>query len=526
MGTATLDYPTTPLGMLREAREYLLANGGTQQELARNAVLIAKYEGEKRTHAAETQRPEETRPLGGSGNGHSQAKAPSKFASQAQLDFIYSLLLQKGGIDVNADGQESARVWLANRTPREASEMIDKLKGQPNYVPEKTSETVRTPAAEPKQAFGADVHPGRYAVDGKVYRVTRGKLGTQWAGRTFAREIETDRQIRGAELAALLARIAADPMRYVKEYAALTGRCSNCGRVLTNKISIEEAMGPVCAGRFRASNESESEEVTTTANKHGLRAAAQKRTARHAQKTELPPRGAEESREDRIRSAQARKLEKRKAEDAAEAVAKEAAIDDSSKSGAKAIATRDYLAGHGWESAFCRAEDTDAGDDVIELTATRTDGDITEILWVSWTKGVLTTTPMPTYTLAERTIKLRNVAELKRYSVRSAAEARAEVDRVSANKAFKRKPLTPTPGRGKIPFDTEEATEAEILGALLGKTVSWHNRYRETQETARVGTNPRKVHFTEYGGERIFNFLCPATGYRAFRITALMKVAR
>lgn len=56
-----LSFPTTELEMVQEAREYLLANGGTEDELAENQRLIDKYTAEGNrtpiTHAAERELP-------------------------------------------------------------------------------------------------------------------------------------------------------------------------------------------------------------------------------------------------------------------------------------------------------------------------------------------------------------------------------------------------------------------------------------------------------------------------------------
>ena len=51
-----------------------------------------------------------------------------------------------------------------------------------------------------------------------------------------------------AELTALdaLSAIAADPLKVAIEYGRQTGRCSCCGRTLTNAKSIELGIGPIC----------------------------------------------------------------------------------------------------------------------------------------------------------------------------------------------------------------------------------------------------------------------------------------
>lgn len=44
-----------------------------------------------------------------------------------------------------------------------------------------------------------------------------------------------------------LHRIAANPMEAAVRYGQKTGKCSCCGRKLTNKVSIELGIGPICA---------------------------------------------------------------------------------------------------------------------------------------------------------------------------------------------------------------------------------------------------------------------------------------
>ena len=44
-----------------------------------------------------------------------------------------------------------------------------------------------------------------------------------------------------------LHRIAANPMEAAVRYGQKTGKCSCCGRKLTNKVSIEMGIGPICA---------------------------------------------------------------------------------------------------------------------------------------------------------------------------------------------------------------------------------------------------------------------------------------
>jgi len=44
--------------------------------------------------------------------------------------------------------------------------------------------------------------------------------------------------------------IAANPMEAAVRYGRQTGRCSCCGRELTNKVSIDAGIGPICAQKW------------------------------------------------------------------------------------------------------------------------------------------------------------------------------------------------------------------------------------------------------------------------------------
>lgn len=326
---------------------------------------------------------------------------------------------------------------------------------------------------------------------------------------------------------------------------------------------------------------------TTTANKHGLRKAAEENRNRHAQRTPLPPKGGvkkvevpeyaeqygkmdavqlrsalrnqfgmkpkaglsvgqllemalraererragSETREDRIAVAQEKKRQRRAAENAAGLSQQTAVIDglsqaqasimSGSKSLGKAAPIREVMTQHGWSTTLIPAEGTETAEDVWELTGKRGD----EVLWISWTKGVLTTEPMPSYTIADRTIKLRNASAVKQYAERHPEEGTKELARVSNNRFFRKRPTEPK--RSRLPFDPSLATDEEVLSALVGHSVAWHNQYREIEESAIVGTRhgkqPVEIRPAE-GGERVLWFCCPQTGFRAFRLSALTKV--
>jgi hypothetical protein len=95
------------------------------------------------------------------------------------------------------------------------------------------------------------VKAGRYAlvVDGvtKFYRVTEGK--GRWAGRTFVEAQASDDHwaIKNPEArAAILKAIAENPLEAERRYGQELGRCSRCGRTLTDETSRAYGIGPEC----------------------------------------------------------------------------------------------------------------------------------------------------------------------------------------------------------------------------------------------------------------------------------------
>lgn len=235
--------------------------------------------------------------------------------------------------------------------------------------------------------------------------------------------------------------------------------------------------------------------MTTTASKHGLKQAATERRTRHAQKTPLPPR-------ERVI--------------AEEAGLVQATPDGEGKSSAKARAFSEEISKGGWS---CSPEFVSP--EHVSLTAKRGK----ETIFIEWVHGVYQNTAA--YTIADRTIKMRNASQAKQYAARTPEQGQEELEKVSSNRFF-RKRETPEDQlvRRPLPFDPATAMEPEILASLAGRRVTWHNRFREVSETAIFPQDPRRVHFTEFADERIINFCCPATGFRSFRLSALLQVSR
>ena len=236
--------------------------------------------------------------------------------------------------------------------------------------------------------------------------------------------------------------------------------------------------------------------MTTTVSKHGLRKAAGERRNKHAQRTPLPPKNLKEIKEE-INTP----------------------LNGEGKSSAKARAFGEDIAKSGWSAtpAFVAPEH-------VTLTATRG----TETIFIEWMGGVYQ--PTATYAINDRIIKMRNASQAKQYAARTPDAAKSELEKVSNNRFF-RKRETPEASleRRPLPFDPALATDEEVMTALIGRRVTWHNRFREVSETAifpkRIDVRFTRITADEHG-ERSVHFLCPATGFRSFRLGALLQISR
>lgn len=158
--------------------------------------------------------------------------------------------------------------------------------------------------------------------------------------------------------------------------------------------------------------------------------------------------------------------------------------------------------------------------DYAELVARRG----TEVIHLTWIKGVYQAGA--TYTIGDRTVQIRNLAEARRWALRSAEEAEQVFSKVVSNRAFRRREVPEEEqGRTKLPF-TLDAPEKTVLDALAGRKVRWHNRYSSQPEVAVLDTDPRRLRMQEMGdGERVVLFCSPGHGgFRAFRLSALLAV--
>jgi hypothetical protein len=92
--------------------------------------------------------------------------------------------------------------------------------------------------------------------------------------------------------------------------------------------------------------------------------------------------------------------------------------------------------------------------------------------------------------------------------------------RISANGAPK----------AHLPFDVDEIPDARLVPYLAGMKLTWHNKLKGGPETAYAGKSIEIMHVydnlgEELPGDRTIRFIdATGTGYRAFRLSALLKV--
>lgn len=168
-------------------------------------------------------------------------------ATDKQMAFIDSLMTGR----VVTDEQ---RTWYAaNRTSvdkRQASRIIDALLTAPK-MPQQPAPSTSIPSTN--IAPLPDVLEGRYAIEEagvlKFYIVDKPTEG-RWAGRTFVSVMASDERwpVKNPDARrAVLMAIAADPQAAAIRFGKELGKCSICGRTLTDEESRNRGIGPVCA---------------------------------------------------------------------------------------------------------------------------------------------------------------------------------------------------------------------------------------------------------------------------------------
>lgn len=95
----------------------------------------------------------------------------------------------------------------------------------------------------------ADAHFQADKNDPALIWISKAGYGSEKYGRIVGETYKPGYHVN-ADVLARIAEISKDPMAAAKAYAQETSSCSVCGRHLENQVSVEEGIGPICAGRL------------------------------------------------------------------------------------------------------------------------------------------------------------------------------------------------------------------------------------------------------------------------------------
>lgn len=169
--------------------------------------------------------------------------APARPASDKQIILVKRLMKERL-LD------PAKTTWLEDRLEREALSMDAASKAIEALL-------AASPARGPVSTFPTpEVLPaGRYAIDGeddetRFYRVWRGKRNPNIV-KVYVSHGPNDSELPFPAIAAILDKIVAfGPREAAIRYGHEIGACCICGIRLTNHLSRELGIGPVCGGRF------------------------------------------------------------------------------------------------------------------------------------------------------------------------------------------------------------------------------------------------------------------------------------
>lgn len=247
-------------------------------------------------------------------------------------------------------------------------------------------------------------------------------------------------------------------------------------------------------------------------------AAAKRRT--HAQRTPLPPRkgqvkAAQEAVQEASKPAPSSRAPRKAQKPRAATRAGGKSSPPQTKSASKAVVYADKVGKLGW------SVETDHHGAVSEVTATRGQ----ETIWVSWQDGKLVNksgAPMATYALGSRTVVVRNASEALKLAARDANAAAAAQPQARSMRPKADRSDAPV----RLPFDPKAALDEDVITALLGTQVQWRNSLSDGIETAWMPGTARELEIQDGSdGDRTIKFCCRSGMYRAFRLSALVRVS-
>jgi hypothetical protein len=161
-------------------------------------------------------------------------------------------------------------------------------------------------------------------------------------------------------------------------------------------------------------------------------------------------------------------------------------------------------------------------DDRLTVVATRGD----ERIGIEWMAGVFQ--PPCIYSMAGRTIQLRNASAAKQRMAMEPEKATEESARV-VNRKYNAVERKAAPRRRKLNLDFGTMLDEEVLDSLQGKKITWLNAISGAEEAARVPlrsenrkpSNKTKIHEGPRGREVWF---VDSNGFRHVLLSAIVAV--
>lgn len=211
-----------------------------------NDSLRSKYETKGTPRQSTTVWAKNNQRSFGANESRPTATATVAKATSKQAWLIVDLLRQRAALQGQTPtwDQDEMAAQQMEQSRSEASEAIERL------IQEVKDLKAEAPVAK------ATVPAGRYAIDRdgtiKFYVVSRPTEG-RWAGLTFVDIQASDERhsIRSrSERLSILDQIGEDVQGAMERYGRELGHCGHCGRTLTNEVSRERGIGPVCAQKM------------------------------------------------------------------------------------------------------------------------------------------------------------------------------------------------------------------------------------------------------------------------------------
>lgn len=148
-------------------------------------------------------------------------------ASEKSVDYLVRLAAER----TPAVSTDAIRVWAKTVPARMVSEKIDWLKTLPVEV-------------------SAELDDGIYVLGAAVVKVQHAVHGS---GRQYAKQLDPETG-KFEFVSGLVNQVRAHgrkmTMADAEQFGAVYGRCSVCGRTLTDEDSVANGIGPVCSGKL------------------------------------------------------------------------------------------------------------------------------------------------------------------------------------------------------------------------------------------------------------------------------------